>query len=131
MVRRADRNLLRSQVPRLRRAVVAVFAAVYLFVGLVHASAHVGEVLAQVNDSALATVALAMNAPATDGTEDVGTKSSVVVDEHCQVCAPSVAPMLAFVAIPQARPVSLPFATAPRLVEDVRGLDTPPPKHLT
>lgn len=116
---------------RLRQALVAFLTTVYLFVGLVHASAHVNEVLTQVNDAVPATISLAMSAAATDGSDEGDAKTSSAVDEYCQVYAPSVMPVLAFVAIPQAQAVDLLFVTPSPPVKDVHGLDTPPPKHLT
>jgi len=100
MERRAGQKLPRSQALRLHRALVAFLTTVYLFVGLVHASAHVNEVLAQVNEAIPATISLDMGAAATDGSDDADSKKSSAVAEYCQVYAPSVMPALAFVATP-------------------------------
>lgn len=127
----ADQTLLRLQALRLHRALVAFLTTVYLFVGLVHAAAHVNEVIAQVNEAIPATISLDMSAAATDGSDDADSKKSSAVAEYCQVYAPSVMPVLSFVANPPARSIDLLFVTPTRLVEDVAGLDTPPPKHLT
>lgn len=131
MERHADQKLPRSQALRLHRALVTFFTTVYLFVGLVHASAHVNEVIAQVNEALPATISLEMSVPATDGSGDVDSKNSSGVAEYCQVYAPSVMPVLAFFAIRPARPIDLLFVTPTRLVEAVPGLDTPPPRRLT
>lgn len=116
---------------RLHRALAALLMAVYLFVGLVHASAHVNEVIAQVKQATPATVSLEMSVPATDESDDADSQKSSAVAEYCQVYAPGVMPVLAFVATPPTRPIDLLFATPTRLVEDVPGLDTPPPRRLT
>ena len=131
MERRADQKLRRSQALRLHRALVAFLTTVYLFVGLVHASAHVNEAITQLNEAIPATISLDMSAAATNGSDDGDTKTSSAVAEYCQVYAPSVMPVLAFVAIPEAQPIDLLFVTPARHVEDVPGLDTPPPRHST
>lgn len=117
---------------RLRQALVAFLTTVYLFVGLVHASAHMNEVIAQVKQAIPATVSLEMSVPATEGSDDADSEKSSAVAEYCQVYAASVMPVLAFVATPPpARSIDLLFVTPARLVEDVHGLDTPPPRRLT
>lgn len=131
MERPADQKLPRSRALRLHRAVVTFLTSVYLFVGLVHASAHVNEVIAQVNEALPATISLEMSEPATGGSDDADSKNSFTVAEYCQVYAPSVMPVLALIATPPVRPIDLFFMTPARLVEDVPGLDTPPPRHLT
>lgn len=131
MEHHADQKLPRSQALRLHRALVTFLTTVYLFVGLVHASAHVNEAIAQVNEALPATISLEMSVPATDGSGDVDSKNSSGVAEYCQVYAPSVMPVLALVAIRPARPIDLLFVTPTCLVEEVPGLDTPPPRRLT
>lgn len=131
MKRRADQKLPRSRALRLHRALVTFLTSVYLFVGLVHASAHVNEVVAQVNKALPATISLEMSEPATDGSDDADSKNSSIVAEYCQVYAPSVMPVLALIAAPSVRPIDLFFVRPARLVEDVPGLDTPPPRYLT
>ena len=128
MERKADQKLPRSQALRLHRALVTFLTTAYLFVGLVHASAHVNEVIAQVNETVPATISLEMSEPATDGSGDVDSKNSSGVAEYCQVYAPSMMPVPAFVATRPARPIDLLFVTPTCLVDEVPWLDTPPPK---
>lgn len=131
MERQADQKQPRSQALRLHRALVAFLTTVYLFVGVVHASAHVNEVIAQVNQSLPATISLETSVPATDGFGDVDSEKSSGVAEYCQVYAPSMMPVPAVVGARPARPIDLLFVTPTRLVEEIAWLDTPPPRRLT
>ena len=121
----------KSQALRLHKALVAFLTTVYLFVGLVHASAHVNEVITQVNEAIPATTLLYMSAGATDVSGDADLKKSSAAAEYCQVYAPSVMPTPMPVATPAAHPVRIVFVAPQRLLEDSPKLDTPPPTPLT
>lgn len=121
----------KSQALRLHKALVAFLTTVYLFVGLVHASAHVNEVITQVNEAIPATISLDMSAGATDVSGDADSKKSSAAAEYCQVYAPSVMPTPMPTATPVAHPAKITFVASRRLLEDHSKLDTPPPKSLT
>ena len=108
-----------------------LFMLVYVFIGLAHATAHVNEAIMQVNEAIPATVSLEASGAATDGSDDADSKKSSGGDEYCQVYAPGVMPVSAFVGIPPAEPVDLLIVTPACHAEDVFGLDPPPPRHLT
>ena len=122
----------KSQALRLHKALVAFLTTVYLFVGLVHASAHVNEVIMRVNEAIPATISLDMNmsAGATDVSGDADLKKSSAAAEYCQVYAPCVMPTPTPVATPRAHPAKIAFVAPRHLLEDHPKLDTPPPKHL-
>ena len=112
------------QAPRLRKALLALLAFAYLFVGLAHAPAHATELLP-------ADITLEMIAMPADGFDEANAKKSPVLGEHCHVCAPIMTPMLEPVVARSERPVQLVFVTLAVLREDHPWLDTPPPKYLT
>ena len=130
MVTRIDQKLPRPRVRRVHRALMSLFAIVYLFVGLVHATAHVNETIANLN-KAVSTTSLEINLAATDGFGDSDSEKLSAEGEYCQVYAPTLMPALARVAAPAAELVQLVFIPPSLLLEDHGRLDTPPPKHLT
>ncbi len=131
MRHQVNQRLLRPQAPRLRGAFMMFFMFVYVFIGLAHATTHVNEVIAHANGAILATISLETSGAATDHSDDADSKKSSAVAEYCQVYAPSAMPVLAFVAVPLARPIDLLFVTPAFLAQAALRLDTPPPRHLT
>jgi len=112
------------QAPRFRKALLALLAFAYLFVGLAHAPAHATELLP-------ADIALEMMAMPADSFDDASSKKSSTLGEHCHVSAPIMTPVLEPLAIRSEQPIQLVFVVPAVLREDHPGLDTPPPKHLT
>lgn len=102
-------------------------AFVYLFVALVHATAHVNETLANPNK----TISLEVSLAATDSFDDSDSEKLSVDGEYCQVYAPTLMPVLARVAVPAVQFAELVFVAPTLPVENHPRLDTPPPKHLT
>ena len=103
---------------------------VYLFIGLVHPTAHANEAIAHVNGAIPATISLETSGAASDGSDDAGSKEPQAVAEHCQVYAPTLMPVLAPVVARTLQAVRLSFMTPKLPLEDHPWLDTPPPKHL-
>ena len=109
---------------------MGLFAIVYLFVGLVHASAHVNETTANLN-KAIPAISLGLSLAAADGFDDSDSERLSVEGEYCQVYAPTLMPVLVRIAAPAAQFVQPEFMAPVLLLEDHRRLDTPPPKRLT
>lgn len=130
MVTWVNRKLPRSRVRRVHGALMSLFAFVYLFVGLVHATAHVNETIATLN-KAISTISLEANLAATDDFGGSDSEKLSAEGEYCQVYAPTLMPALARVSAPTAEFVQLVFIPRSLLLEDHGRLDTPPPKHLT
>jgi len=124
MAFRAEPGKPSPQAPRLRKALLALLAFAYLFVGLAHAPAHATELLP-------ADIALEVIAMPVDSFDEANSKKSSAVGEHCHVCAPLMTPVLEPVAARSERPVQLVFVNPAVLREDHPWLDTPPPKYLT
>lgn len=130
MVTQVHQKLSRPRARRVHRALMSVFAIVYLFVGLVHATAHVNETIANLN-KAVSTTSLEINLAATDGFGDSDSEKLSAEGEYCQVYAPTLMPVIARVAAPTAELVQQVFMAPRLLLEDHGRLDTPPPKRLT
>ena len=125
MNHRLSKRLPRSKASGARRALLALLAFAYLFVGMSHAISCADEVV-------VASIASDFGIPLDEGgPDDDGTKKLPVVTSHCYVCAPVLTPALAAVSGPTAKPVRLSFVAQNRLHANPLWLDTPPPKHLT
>ena len=130
MATKLNQRPRRPHAPRVHRALMGLFALVYLFVGLVHASAHVNETTANLN-KVIPAISLGLSLAAADGFDDSDSERLSVEGEYCQVYAPTLMPVLARIAAPAAQFVQPEFMAPVLLLEDHRRLDTPPPKRLT
>lgn len=125
MNHRVGKRLPRSQASGVRRALLALLAFAYLFVGISHAVSCADEVVGISLTSDFST-----SSDAGDQDDD-GTKKLPAVASHCYVCAPLLTPALAALSGPSAKSVRLSFVAQHRLHANPLWLDTPPPKHLT
>ena len=115
----------KSKSPAIRRALLLFLTFTYLFVGLVHATAHSCQAFKW---SVLIPISLA----ATNGSDGHNSSSeSSAVAEHCHVYANVLIAVPAQVKVRSFQPVQLSFVTPTPMVEAGPRLDTPPPKHLT
>ena len=125
MNHRLSKRLPRSQASGVRRALLALLAFAYLFVGMSHAVSCADEVVG-------ISLAVDVSTSSDDsGQDDDGTKKPPAVASHCYVCAPILTPAMAEVNGPSAKPVRLSLLAQQLLHANPLWLDTPPPKHLT
>lgn len=115
---------------RIQRALMGFIAAVYLFIGLIHPTAHVNKTIGDLNKAISATISLQVSLAATDRTDNSDSERLSADGEYCQVYAPILMPVLARVAAPTPHIVQLRFGAPRLLVEGLTRLDTPPPKRL-
>ncbi|WP_291856781.1 hypothetical protein [Bradyrhizobium sp.] len=121
---RFGRNTPKSKAPGIRRTLLMFLAFAYLFVGFAHSAVCFDEAFAS-------TVSSESSVLPGDNSHDGNSRKSLVVGEHCHICAPVVMPALAPDASPSLRLIQIAFSTPNLLLEDHPRLDTPPPKQLT
>lgn len=118
------------RVSRIQRALVSLIAIAYLFVGLIHATAHANETIGITAKAVSTAISLEIQLAATDNSDDADFDKQSAGGEYCQVYAPILVPLLEPVAAPAALIVKPMFAEPARLFADCSRLDTPPPKRL-
>jgi len=118
------------RVSRIQRALVSLITIAYLFVGLMHASAHANETIGIAAKAVMTAISLEIQLAATDNSDHADFDKLSAGGEHCQVCAPILVPVLERVAAPAAHIFKLMFAEPALLFADCSRLDTPPPKRL-
>jgi hypothetical protein len=121
MERTANQSLPVKQSNGLRRSMLMFLAFVYLFVGIAHNISCFDQTIA----SSVAIEHIS------DATDDGGTKTGVVVCDHCPTCVPAVLPAPSVAAVPSAVPAPPVVTIASVLLAGQSRLDTPPPKILT
>jgi hypothetical protein len=104
-----------------RRLALTLLAFVYLFVGIAHNISCLDHAVAS-------SMALQYTADASD---EGGSKSKVVMCDHCPTCAPAVMPAPSVSSFPTAVPAAPVVAAASVMIAGLFRLDTPPPKFLT
>lgn len=115
----------KSKSPAIGRVLRLFLTFTYLFVGLVHATAHASEGLP-------ATIPTGISLAVTNGSDGHNPSSeSSAVAEHCHVYATVLIAVPVPVAVCSVQSVQLSFVTSRPMVEAAPRLDTPPPKHLT
>lgn len=108
-----------------RRGLLMVLAFVYLFVGIAHNATCFDQAVA--SSVAIETAA----DPSIDPSHDGGTKSDIVLCDHCPTCVPAVLPAHLITAVPCGVPAAGDMSVASLVPADHAWLDTPPPKNLT
>lgn len=124
-----DQKLPGPRVSRIQRALVSLIAIAYLFVGLMHASAHANETIGNTAKAVSTAIALEIQS-ATDNSDDADFDKVSAGGEYCQVYASVLVPLLERVEAPVAHIVKLMFGEPALLFADYSRLDTPPPKPL-
>lgn len=107
----------------LRGLLTVCLTIAYVIVGIAGEIACAQETLASVEQLELGNV---------PGKADQDTKKpAVTVVDHCYTCVPLLVPPAILIAEPNAESVPPTYATPTFLLENHRGLDTPPPKYRT
>lgn len=125
-----DQKMLRPRGSRIQRALVSFIAVAYLFVGLMHASAHANERIGNSAQAVSTAISLEIQLATTDSSDAADSDRLSAGGDYCHVYASILVPVLERAVAPAAHIVQLVSVEPTPLFADHTRLDTPPPKCL-